>query len=214
MTWPRRICSASVPASIRSSFVITPIVRSPCGSTLRESCIASDVARSAFAGETARMTALGLRMYCITIVRSCCSMSAGWSAMGTRVTPGRSTSERSTTCGEKMRSRIGSADTRFEPPFPSFRSVSASISWRISPKSVNFLSGRWRNSPHSASASATCTSCSSSGRLVTIPEPRGRKSRPTRLSSTEDLPQLWLPTTTIWGSSGALTSPPRTERAS
>jgi len=33
-------------------------------------------------------------------------------------------------------------------------------------------------------------SCSTSGRLVTTPVPRGRKSRPTRLSSTELLPEL------------------------
>lgn len=37
---------------------------------------------------------------------------------------------------------------------------------------------------------ATFISCNTRGRLVTIPDPRGRKSRPTRPSSTELFPQL------------------------
>lgn len=36
---------------------------------------------------------------------------------------------------------------------------------------------------------------------MTIPDPRGRKSRPTIVSSTEDLPEDCDPTTTIWGRS-------------
>ena len=40
-----------------------------------------------------------------------------------------------------------------------------------------------------------------SGRRVTMLEPRGKKSRPTSASSTDDLPLLWLPTTAIWGRS-------------
>ena len=43
------------------------------------------------------------------------------------------------------------------------------------------------------------TTCSMSGLLVTMPDPRGRKSFPTMFSKTEDLPQLWAPTTTICG---------------
>ena len=42
---------------------------------------------------------------------------------------------------------------------------------------------------------------------MTIPDPRGKKSQPTKLSSTEDLPLLCEPTTTIWGSEGAATLP-------
>lgn len=34
------------------------------------------------------------------------------------------------------------------------------------------------------------------GRRVTMPLPRGRKSRPTMFSNTEDLPEDWEPTTT------------------
>ena len=97
---PERTSTASVPASIRSSFVTTPIVRSPAGSTRFASWIASEVAMSEVAAETARTIALGFSMYSSTIVRSCTSMSAGWSPTGTFVTPGRSTSERVSTCGE------------------------------------------------------------------------------------------------------------------
>ena len=39
-----------------------------------------------------------------------------------------------------------------------------------------------------------------SGRRVQMPELRGRKSRPTTASSTEDLPALWPPTATTCGS--------------
>ena len=35
-----------------------------------------------------------------------------------------------------------------------------------------------------------------SGLRVTMPEPRGRKSRPTMFSRTDDLPEDWEPTTT------------------
>ena len=132
ITLPWRTSRASVPSSMRSSLVMTPIVRSPCGSTLRASWIASDVAMSAVAGETARMIAFGLRMYCITIRWSCASMSTGWSSTGTLVTPGRSTSDRSSTCGERMHSWMGSAETRFD--LPSLRVVSASISAQMSRK--------------------------------------------------------------------------------
>ena len=45
------------------------------------------------------------------------------------------------------------------------------------------------------------------GRRVTMPEPRGRKSLPTRLSSTELLPELCAPTTAIWGRSILATIP-------
>ena len=37
---------------------------------------------------------------------------------------------------------------------------------------------------------ATLISCNTRGRLVTIPDPRGKKSRPTRLSNTELFPLL------------------------
>ena len=57
-----------------------------------------------------------------------------------------------------------------------------------------------KNSPYSSS-DLVCTSWSTNGRRVQISEPLGKKSRPTRASSTLDLPLLWLPTTATWGSS-------------
>lgn len=43
----------------------------------------------------------------------------------------------------------------------------------------------------STSSFCTCMSCKTSGRLVTMPVPRGRKSLPTILSNTELFPELW-----------------------
>ena len=59
------------------------------------------------------------------------------------------------------------------------------------PKSYIFRRLLCRNSPYSrALGSSRCTSCSTSGRRVTMPVPRGRKSLPTTASSTELLPEL------------------------
>lgn len=69
---------------------------------------------------------------------------------------------------------------------PATRNVSCSISRRISSNSVKRLS-ICRNWPHSLyvcvgeSGTGVWMSWRTSGRLVTIPEPRGRKSRPTIL---------------------------------
>ena len=92
-------------------------------------------------------------------------------------------------------------------------SVSSSISFMIEEKSMNFCPFAWRNSPYS-----TCPLISwrIRGRLVTIPEPRGKKSLkvegidriiipfsklyfylPTKFSKTEDFPADWPPTTAI-----------------
>lgn len=61
----------------------------------------------------------------------------------------------------------------------------------VSPKLENFLPGAWANSPKSSAfGSSTFTSCSTSGRRVTMPVPRGRKSRPTTASRTELFPEL------------------------
>ena len=57
-TRPVSTSSACVPASIKSSLVRMPIVRRPCGSTDRASLSDSELARSTFAAETARMTLL------------------------------------------------------------------------------------------------------------------------------------------------------------
>lgn len=40
------------------------------------------------------------------------------------------------------------------------------------------------------SSKGLCISCKTSGRRVTMPVPRGKKERPTKLSSTELLPEL------------------------
>lgn len=45
------------------------------------------------------------------------------------------------------------------------------------------------------------------GRRVTMPVPRGRKSRPTIFSKTELLPLDWEPMTAIWGKSTGLWTP-------
>ena len=67
--------------------------------------------------------------------------------------------------------------------------VSASISARMASNDVIFCLPLWRNSPYSAAAgSCRWTSWRIRGRRVTIPVPRGRKSRPTTASRTEDLP--------------------------
>ena len=88
---------------------------------------------------------------------------------------------------------------------------------------MNFCPFAWRNSPYS-----TCPLISwrIRGRLVTIPEPRGKKSLkvegidriiipfsklyfylPTKFSKTEDFPADWPPTTAIWGKSMVLGTP-------
>lgn len=51
------------------------------------------------------------------------------------------------------------------------------------------------------------TNLSSSGRLVTTPDPLGRKSRPTMFSRSELLPLDWVPRTAILGSEISLSSP-------
>mmetsp|Transcript_29032 Transcript_29032/g.65555 ORF Transcript_29032/g.65555 Transcript_29032/m.65555 type:complete len:238 (+) Transcript_29032:156-869(+) len=98
-----RLCSmslASVPGSIRSSLVSTPMVLSPLGSSSLASLRASLLARSVFAPVTASSIALGFDPYCALIWYICSSMSAGWSCTATFVSPGRSTMVRLRTCGE------------------------------------------------------------------------------------------------------------------
>jgi hypothetical protein len=67
----------------------SPMVRSPVGSTSLASLRASDVARSAFAGVTARMMALSPLMYCLHISSRSCTMLMGWPSMGILVRPVR-----------------------------------------------------------------------------------------------------------------------------
>ena len=104
------------------------------------------------------------------------------------MSPGMSTSVRLGTLGEKTVSWIGSGETA-RPLALRYRPVSTSISARMASNDVIFCLPLCRNSPYSAAAgSCRWTSCRMSGRRVTIPVPRGRKSRPTTASRTEDLP--------------------------
>lgn len=236
MILPARISTTSVPSSIRSTFVSTPIVRCPSGSTSRASFKPSEFAKSVFAAVTANMMALGFCICFNTISLICLSISLGWSPTGTFVRPGRSTSVRVRTLGEYIRRLIGAGDM---PAFlPVFRSVSLTISSLILLKSKNFCPGMCKNSPHSSTfaslsevastpltpfacsceGGARLMSCRMSGRLVTMPVPRGRlqpqyqyqlqslmhmsyKSLPTIFSSTELFPLDCDPTTAICGRS-------------
>ena len=103
-------------------------------------------------------------------------------------------------------------------------SVSSSISFIIAPKFGNFCPLAWRNSPYST---GPLISWRIRGRLVTIPDPRGKKSLkscvikiqflvwyhisnnhlPTKFSNTEDFPADCPPTTAIWGRSIVLGTP-------
>ena len=74
-TRPVSTSCACVPASIKSSLVRMPIVRRPWGSTDRASLSESELARSTFAAETARMTLMcgcGCECVCVRVcVRVC-----------------------------------------------------------------------------------------------------------------------------------------------
>mmetsp|Transcript_37070 Transcript_37070/g.75051 ORF Transcript_37070/g.75051 Transcript_37070/m.75051 type:complete len:217 (+) Transcript_37070:629-1279(+) len=71
------ISRAFVPLSMRSILVMTPMVRSPSGSTALLIWIASEVAMSELAGVTDRMIELGFAVYLRTRSRICISMSLG-----------------------------------------------------------------------------------------------------------------------------------------
>lgn len=97
--WPVNILVASVPLSIISSFVKTPIVLSPWISTSLANFNASDVAKSEGAynhdyyntdddhdtGWTANITAFDCEMNPRTIFRMVASISTGWSPTGTLI---------------------------------------------------------------------------------------------------------------------------------
>ena len=62
----------------------------PSGSTCFAKFKASDVAKSVFAGVTAKIRHVSLVINCISMSRICCSISAGWSPTGIFVNPGKS----------------------------------------------------------------------------------------------------------------------------
>ena len=198
--FPLKTSVASVPLSIRSSFVSTPSVRVELGSTSFATRTPSLVAMSALAADTATMTTFLLTMNFLAIVSMSKTVDAGWSAVATFVRPGMSTSVRLGAPAARMDSMMGSAETAFLWPFDcKDRSVSRSISKRTSLKSEKTVFGLCRNRADATSDAGAPCSCSTSGRRVHIPAPRGKKSLPTMASSTLDLPLLWPPTTTIWG---------------
>lgn len=88
----------------------------PSGSAIPAICKASELAKSAFAGETANIKQLGNLMYDIIIVRIRASISEGWSPTGTFVSPGKSTNVMSRTLGEKIFNRICLSETPLLPP--------------------------------------------------------------------------------------------------
>uniref|UniRef100_A0A0A8YU90 Uncharacterized protein n=1 Tax=Arundo donax TaxID=35708 RepID=A0A0A8YU90_ARUDO len=133
------------------------------------------------------------------------TIDSGCPSTATFVSPGRSISVKLTTCGEYILKWMGTFDIALV--LPVMRSVSSAISFLTAAKSVNRLRGAWRNSAYSCPPSVLC-SCSTRGLLVTIPDPRGRKSLPTMLSSTDDFPELWPPTTATDGSASQREPPP------
>lgn len=118
---------------IKSTFVRTPIVLVPSGSTSRANFKPSEFARSVLAAVTAKMIHAGFEINFRSMSLICFSMSLGWSPTGTRVTPGKSTSVKVRTFGEYIRRLIGIGEI---PAFlPVFASVSRIISARILLKS-------------------------------------------------------------------------------
>mmetsp|Transcript_4349 Transcript_4349/g.6392 ORF Transcript_4349/g.6392 Transcript_4349/m.6392 type:complete len:220 (-) Transcript_4349:406-1065(-) len=100
ITFPDNMSIASVPSSIMSSFVSTPIVLFPCGSTLLAIFNASEFAISPFAGVTANIMQFCCFIKCNTMFLICSSMSFGWFPTGTFVIPGKSISVKFSTFGE------------------------------------------------------------------------------------------------------------------
>jgi len=73
---------------------MTFIDNTPSGSTSFAILRASELARSVFAGDIARMRQFSRLMNSISMLRICISMSGGWSPTATFVMPGRSISVR------------------------------------------------------------------------------------------------------------------------
>lgn len=101
-----RISLASVPSSIKSNFVKTPIVRIPAGSHSLAIFNASDVAKSIFAAVTAKIKQLSFVIYVKSMSRICASISTGWSPTGTFVKPGKSINVKFNTKKRKKTYRV------------------------------------------------------------------------------------------------------------
>mmetsp|Transcript_4795 Transcript_4795/g.30409 ORF Transcript_4795/g.30409 Transcript_4795/m.30409 type:complete len:225 (-) Transcript_4795:253-927(-) len=188
---------ALVPRSMMSSLVSTPMVRSPSGSTVLAMRMASEVAMSALAGDTASMMTLSPFTKSITMLSMSWTMLLGCPSMGILVSPGMSTRVSVGTFFECTVNWMGSGETALLGP--SDLLVSSSISSLTASKSWNTSPLRWRNSARSFPPSVLM-SWSTSGLRVTIPDPLGKKSRPTTLSRTLLFPLLCPPITTTCGS--------------
>ena len=75
----------------------------PCGSTSLAIFNASELARSVFAGDIARIKHESFPMNSISMFRICTSISGGWSPTGTFVIPGRSINVRFNTVNLKFK---------------------------------------------------------------------------------------------------------------
>ena len=120
-----------------SIFVNTPTVRSPSGSTFVAALSASDVARSAFAAETARIIEFGLEIYSFTQCWIWLIISGFYPGKTFLTNPGKSTRVSGIMYGEYKRKLIGTVETALL--LPVILSVSVTISAQISSNLVNFL---------------------------------------------------------------------------
>jgi len=96
--------------------VITPIVRSPFGSTSLANYKASEFARSVLAGVNARINAFSGLMYFKISRLIWLSMSLAWSLIGTLVRPGKSTKVKSIKFSEYMVREIALSVTPLSLP--------------------------------------------------------------------------------------------------
>ena len=144
------------------------------------------------------MMVLGSLTYLWAMARVIFSMLSGWSAMAIRVIPGKSIRVRSGQVWEYTCRTMGLSMMFLL--LPQSLSVRPLILSRTSEKFVNLRPGISSGKmPYGLMSSETWLRRSSRGLLVTTPSPRGKKSRPTIDSRTEDLPALCEPRTAIRG---------------
>lgn len=202
----KSIFLALVPLSIISILVITPIVLSPVGSNYLANLRPSDVAISALAGITQRIIVLSSEQYrfAISVVILKTSICPAISIL---VIPGKSIIVKSGQSLEYTVSLIGSSTIPREDPATLL--VSSMILWQTYEKSKYLFPLSTSNTAYDFSffLASRWTSLSSSGLLVTTPDPLGKKSKPTIFSSNELLPEDCVPKTTILGKEICLSSP-------
>ena len=176
--------------------VKTPKVLVPETSISLANIKPSDVAISLFAAITHNIIVKGSSTYLLAMSFVICSMFFGWSPMGTLVTPGKSTKVKSGQVCEYTFKTIGLSIIFLLVLQTS--SVNASIVSLTFTKSVNFVPFLSSKIAH-GSPELIWHKRNSNGLRVTTPSPRGKKSRPTIDSNTDDLPELWVPREHIRG---------------